>query len=79
MGRSISRVRARHFCAPTLFWRLSYLTPTLSGRSFPSFSLFWFPKLPAPIEDDLSKGILGGDRHGQLPRGEAGGARDPAA
>ena len=43
------------------------------------FLNFLVPKLPAPDEDDLSKGISGGDRHGQLPCGEAGGARHPAA
>ena len=35
------------------------------------FLNFLVPKLPAPVEEDLAKGILGVHRHGQLPRREA--------
>ncbi|GIX15381.1 MAG: hypothetical protein KatS3mg118_3340 [Paracoccaceae bacterium] len=36
------------------------------------FLNFLTPKLPAPEEQDLSKGILEADRHGQLPRRSPG-------
>jgi type I restriction enzyme R subunit len=36
----------------------SFRTPTPIGRSSRSSSITSFPKLPAPVEEDLSRGIL---------------------
>ena len=56
--RWTSRARPRRSCGPTASCRASCPTRTPSGRSVRSSLNFLISKLPAPQEEDLSKGIL---------------------
>lgn len=58
MGRSILREKPKRLCALTAFSRPFCRTPTLTGKKLSIFLNFLISKLPAPIEEDLSKGIL---------------------
>ena len=57
-ARSTSRARRRRSSGPMDSWLPFCPTPTQSGRSSPIFLTFLVPKLPAPVEEDLSKGII---------------------
>ena len=57
-ARSPSRARPRGSCAPTPSSPRSSPTTTRAGRSARIFLNFLIPKLPSPMEEDLSKGVL---------------------
>ena len=54
---------------------LPYANPEWEKLSI--FLNFLVPKLPAPVDEDLSKGHPGNHRHGHLPGREAGHRQDP--
>ena len=57
-GRWISRARPRRSSAPTASWRPILPYTNAAWEKLSIFLNFLIPKLPAPKEDDLSKGIL---------------------
>ena len=78
-ARSTSRARPRRSRGPTASSRRSCPYTNAEWEKLSIFLNFLIPKLPAPKEEDLVEGHPRSDRHGQLPRREAGGDEDPAA
>ena len=57
-AKSTSRARRRGSSGLTDSWPRSCLIPYAEWEKLSIFLTFLVPKLPAPVEDDLSKGIL---------------------